>query len=67
MNPRGIDVGAKFEIYTIMNRLVEQGMSIIIFPRLPEVLGDDRVYVMSDKITGDFPLKRHKKKSWNWQ
>jgi putative multiple sugar transport system ATP-binding protein len=52
---RGIDVGAKFEIYSIMNRLVEQGMSIImISSELLEVLGmSDRVYVMSEgTITG---------------
>lgn len=53
---RGIDVGAKLEIYTIMNRLVEQGMSIImISSELPEVLGmSDRLYVMSEgTITGE--------------
>lgn len=53
---RGIDVGAKFEIYTIMNRLVEQGMSIImISSELPEVLGmSDRLYVMSEgRIMGE--------------
>ena len=53
---RGIDVGAKFEIYTIMNQLVEQGMSIImISSELPEVLGmSDRLYVMSEgKIKGE--------------
>lgn len=53
---RGIDVGAKFEIYTLMNRLVEQGMSIImISSELPEVLGmSDRLYVMSEgTITGE--------------
>ena len=53
---RGIDVGAKYEIYTIMNRLVEQGMSIImISSELPEVLGmSDRLYVMSEgEITGE--------------
>jgi len=57
---RGIDVGAKFEIYTIMNRLVEQGMSIImISSELPEVLGmSDRVYVMSaGKITGELSVE----------
>ncbi|MCU0485905.1 MAG: ATP-binding cassette domain-containing protein [Anaerolineales bacterium] len=56
---RGIDVGAKFEIYTIMNRLVEQGMSIImISSELPEILGmSDRVYVVSDgKISGELPI-----------
>jgi putative multiple sugar transport system ATP-binding protein len=52
---RGIDVGAKFEIYTIMNKLVEQGMSIImISSELLEILGmSDRLYVMSEgTITG---------------
>jgi putative multiple sugar transport system ATP-binding protein len=53
---RGIDVGAKFEIYTIMNRLVEQGMSIImISSELPEILGmSDRIYVVSaGRISGE--------------
>ncbi len=53
---RGIDVGAKFEIYSLMNRLVEQGMSIImISSELLEVLGmSDRIYVMSEgTITGE--------------
>lgn len=52
---RGIDVGAKYEIYTIMNELVESGMSIImISSELPEVLGmSDRIYVMSEgRFTG---------------
>ena len=56
---RGIDVGAKFEIYTIMNKLVEEGMSIImISSELPEVLGmSDRVYVVSSgRITGELPI-----------
>ena len=49
---RGIDVGAKYEIYTLMNRLVEQGMSIImISSELPEVLGmSDRIYVVSGGV-----------------
>ena len=53
---RGIDVGAKFEIYTLMNRLVEDGLSIImISSELPEVLGmSDRIYIVSaGKITGE--------------
>ena len=53
---RGIDVGAKYEIYTIINELVEQGKSIIIISsELPEVLGmSDRVYVMNEgKIVGE--------------
>jgi len=55
---RGIDVGAKFEIYTLMNGLVQQGMSIImISSELPEVLGmSDRVYVVSGgRIAGELP------------
>jgi putative multiple sugar transport system ATP-binding protein len=53
---RGIDVGAKFEIYTIMNKLINEGMSIImISSELGEVLGmSDRVYVMAEgKIKGE--------------
>ncbi|MBN1259200.1 MAG: ABC transporter ATP-binding protein, partial [Anaerolineae bacterium] len=55
----GIDVGAKYEIYNIMNRLVAQGMSIImISSELPEVLGmSDRVYVVSGgRIAGEMPV-----------
>jgi putative multiple sugar transport system ATP-binding protein len=57
---RGIDVGAKYEIYTIMTRLVEQGMCIImISSELPEILGmSDRVYIVSSgKITGELPIE----------
>jgi len=57
---RGIDVGAKFEIYTIMNSLVQQGMSIImISSELPEILGmSDRIYVVSSGcITGELPVE----------
>lgn len=53
---RGIDVGAKYEIYSIMNRLVEQGMSIImISSELLEVMGmSDRIYVVSEgRVTGE--------------
>jgi putative multiple sugar transport system ATP-binding protein len=58
---RGIDVGAKYEIYTIMTRLVQQGMSIImISSELPEVLGmSDRVYVVSGgRIAGELPIEQ---------
>ena len=46
---RGVDVGAKYEIYCLMNRLAEQGKAIImISSELPEVLGmSDRVLVLS--------------------
>jgi putative multiple sugar transport system ATP-binding protein len=57
---RGIDVGAKYEIYLIMNRLVQQGMSIIMMSsELPEILGmADRVYVVSSgRITGEMPIE----------
>jgi ABC-type sugar transport system ATPase subunit len=57
---RGIDVGAKYEIYTIMTRLVEQGMSIImISSELPEILGmSDRVYIVSSgRIAGELPVE----------
>ena len=54
---RGVDVGAKAEIYGIMNELAKQGMSIImISSELPEILNmSDRIYVMCDgKVTGCF-------------
>jgi len=57
---RGIDVGAKYEIYTIMNKLVEKGMSIImISSELPEILGmSDRVYVVATgRIAGELSIE----------
>jgi putative multiple sugar transport system ATP-binding protein len=47
---RGIDVGAKFEIYTIIHRLVDEGKGIIMMSsEMPELLGlCDRIYVMSE-------------------
>ncbi|WP_411342408.1 ATP-binding cassette domain-containing protein [Paenibacillus sp. WLX1005] len=57
---RGIDVGAKFEIYTIMNKLISEGMSIImISSELGEVLGmSDRIYVMAEgRIKGELPIE----------
>ncbi|MEZ9835540.1 xylose ABC transporter ATP-binding protein [Vibrio breoganii] len=53
---RGIDVGAKYEIYKLMFQLVKKGISIImISSELPEVLGiSDRVLVMHEgRIKGD--------------
>lgn len=55
---RGIDVGAKYEIYTIINRLASEGKGIImISSELPEILGIcDRIYVMREgKIVGELP------------
>ena len=57
---RGIDVGAKYEIYCIINDLVAQGKSVVmISSELPEVLGmSDRIYVMNEgKIVGEFQQK----------
>ena len=47
---RGIDVGAKFEIYTIIDQLAQQGEGILmISSELPELLGMcDRIYVMNE-------------------
>ncbi|ROR30374.1 monosaccharide ABC transporter ATP-binding protein (CUT2 family) [Mobilisporobacter senegalensis] len=53
---RGIDVGAKYEIYCIINNLVAEGKSVImISSELPEVLGMcDRIYIMNEgKIAGE--------------
>lgn len=52
---RGIDIGAKYEIYNIMNNLILQGVSIImISSELPEIIGMcDRVLIMHEgKLTG---------------
>jgi len=57
---RGIDVGAKSEIYTLMNELVSEGKSIImISSELTEVLRmSDRVMVMCEgQITGELDIK----------
>ncbi|HRZ07766.1 MAG TPA: ATP-binding cassette domain-containing protein [Candidatus Competibacteraceae bacterium] len=47
---RGIDVGAKVEIYNLLNRLVEEGVTVIIISsELPEVMGiSDRILVMCE-------------------
>lgn len=53
---RGIDVGAKYEIYTIINKLAQEGKAVLIISsELPEVLGmSDRVYVMNEgRIVGE--------------
>ena len=54
---RGIDVGAKYEIYCIMNEMVAQGKAVVmISSELPELLGMcDRIYVMNEgEIVGEF-------------
>jgi putative multiple sugar transport system ATP-binding protein len=55
---RGIDVGAKYEIYTIINRLAAQGKAILVISsEMPELLGiTDRLYVMNEgRIVGEMP------------
>jgi putative multiple sugar transport system ATP-binding protein len=57
---RGIDVGAKYEIYCIINDLVAEGKSVImISSELPEVLGmSDRIYVMNaGQMVGELEAK----------
>ena len=57
---RGIDIGAKYEIYQIMNKLIERGVSIImISSELPEVLGmSDRIMVMHEgEIQASLPVE----------
>lgn len=53
---RGIDVGAKYEIYCIINQLVSEGKSVVmISSELPETIGmSDRIYVMNEgKFVGE--------------
>ena len=55
---RGIDVGAKYEIYCIINDLAAAGKSVImISSELPEVIGmSDRIYIMNaSRIVGEMP------------
>ncbi|NLD58231.1 MAG: sugar ABC transporter ATP-binding protein [Clostridiales bacterium] len=57
---RGIDVAAKVEIYHLMNRLKQDGISVIfVSSEMPEVLGiADRIIVMCDgRITGELDIK----------
>jgi ribose transport system ATP-binding protein len=57
---RGIDVGAKVEVYNILNSLIKQGAAVImVSSELPEILGmSDRIYVMHEgRITGE--MNRH--------
>jgi putative multiple sugar transport system ATP-binding protein len=54
---RGIDVGAKYEIYTIINKLADEGKGILVISsEMPELLGIcDRIYVLNEgRIVGEF-------------
>jgi D-xylose transport system ATP-binding protein len=57
---RGVDVGAKYEIYTIINALAGQGVGVLVISSdLPELLGIcDRILVMHEgRFTGDVPIQ----------
>jgi ribose transport system ATP-binding protein len=63
---RGIDVGAKSEIYKLMNDLIDQGKSIImISSELPEILRmSHRILVMCEgRITGELSIKEANQES----
>jgi len=58
---RGIDVGAKYEIYTLINRLAEAGKAVLVISsELPELLGIcNRIYTLSaGRITGVLPREQ---------
>ena len=53
---RGVDVGAKYEIYEILNQLLQEGLSVLVVSsELPELIGIcDRICVMNNgRITGE--------------
>ncbi len=57
---RGIDVGAKYEIYGIINRLAEEGKAVIVISsEMPELLGiSDRIYVMNEgRFVAEMPAE----------
>jgi putative multiple sugar transport system ATP-binding protein len=57
---RGIDVGAKYEIYGIINQLAESGKAVIVISsEMPELLGiSDRIYVMNEgRFVAEMPAK----------
>ena len=57
---RGIDVGAKFEIYGIINRLADEGKAVIVISsEMPELLGmSDRIYVMNEgRFVAEMPAR----------
>ncbi|PVZ81910.1 ribose ABC transporter ATP-binding protein RbsA [Serratia sp. S1B] len=58
---RGVDVGAKKEIYQLINQFKQEGLSIILVSsEMPEVLGmSDRILVMHEgHLTGEFPIEQ---------
>ena len=62
---RGIDVGAKYEIYSIINELAADGRGVLmISSEMPELLGlCDRIYVMNEgRFVGEFQRARPARK-----
>lgn len=58
---RGVDVGAKKEIYQLINQFKQEGLSIILVSsEMPEVLGmSDRIIVMHEgRLSGEFPIEQ---------
>ena len=58
---RGIDVGAKYDIYCIIDQLAKSGKCVLVISsELPEILGIcDRVYVMNEgQIKGEMPIEQ---------
>ena len=56
---RGIDIGAKVEVYKLINEMVEAGIGVILLSsEVPEVFGmDDRILVLKDgQITGEYGM-----------
>ena len=59
---RGIDIGAKVEVYKLMNQIVKEGGGIILISsEMPELLGmSDRILVMREgNIVGDFHIQEN--------
>lgn len=64
---RGIDVGAKAEIYQLINNLAKQGMAIIVVSsELPEVIGiSDRIVTFCEgELTGEYLRKKQLRKNF---
>jgi putative multiple sugar transport system ATP-binding protein len=58
---RGIDVGAKYEIYGLINKLADEGKAIVVISsEMPELLGiTDRIYVMNEgRFVAEMPAKQ---------
>ena len=63
---RGIDVGAKYEIYCVINELASAGKCVLVISsELPEVLGvSDRIYVMNEgRFVGELPAEEASQES----